>query len=42
MHRIADEIESTPETLKNAPTETPVNRIDIVSSDRKPQLVWEG
>jgi len=40
MLRIADEIESTPEKLKAAPTETPVNRIDIVSSDRKPKLTW--
>ena len=42
MNRIADEIEEDPQILKDAPTETPVNRIDIVSSDRKPQLVWEG
>ncbi len=42
MLRIADEIEQDPQILKNAPTETPVNRIDIVSGDRKPTLVWEG
>ncbi|MEM9082305.1 MAG: aminomethyl-transferring glycine dehydrogenase subunit GcvPB [Planctomycetota bacterium] len=42
LHQIADEIESDPSIVQNAPTSTPVKRIDVVAGDRKPQLVWES
>jgi glycine dehydrogenase subunit 2 len=38
---IASEIERDPTILKDAPHHTPVRRIDVVSGDRKPTLVWE-
>ncbi len=40
MLAIADEIEADASSLKHAPTDTPVRRIDVVGSDRKPRLVW--
>ena len=40
MLAIADEIEKTPEMVKRAPHDTPVRRIDVVASDRKPRLTW--
>lgn len=40
MLRIADEIESDPDVVRGAPHDTPVNRIDVVASDRKPRLTW--
>ncbi|TVQ79312.1 MAG: aminomethyl-transferring glycine dehydrogenase subunit GcvPB, partial [Phycisphaeraceae bacterium] len=40
MLRIADEIEADASSLKKAPTDTPVRRIDVVGSDRKPRLTW--
>ncbi|MEM1165659.1 MAG: aminomethyl-transferring glycine dehydrogenase subunit GcvPB [Planctomycetota bacterium] len=42
MEQIADEIEADPETVKRAPTSTPVRRIDVVAGDRKPTLVWKN
>ncbi|MEM1424084.1 MAG: aminomethyl-transferring glycine dehydrogenase subunit GcvPB [Planctomycetota bacterium] len=41
MHKIADEIEADAQGLKKAPRDTPVNRIDVVGSDRKPRLTWD-
>ncbi|MEQ8844072.1 MAG: aminomethyl-transferring glycine dehydrogenase subunit GcvPB [Phycisphaerales bacterium] len=38
MLKIADEIEADPSILHGAPSESFVDRIDIVSSDRKPKL----
>lgn len=40
--KIADEVEADPAMVRGAPHHTPVNRIDVVGSDRKPTLVWEG
>lgn len=40
MLRIADEIEADASSLKKAPSDTPVRRIDVVASDRKPRLTW--
>jgi glycine dehydrogenase subunit 2 len=42
MHRIADEIETDTSILKNAPHDTPLRRIDVVSSDRNPRLTWDA
>jgi len=42
MHQIADEIERDTTIVKEAPTSTPVRRIDVVAGDRRPTLVWEG
>lgn len=42
MERIADEIESRPDSLALAPTDAPVRRLDIVGADRKPRIVHEG
>ena len=39
MLRIADEVASDASALKEAPRDTPVRRIDVVSGDRKPKLV---
>ena len=40
MHRIADEIETNPEVVKNAPSTTPVHRLDEVKANRKPDVRW--
>ena len=40
MLKIADEIESDPAMVKAAPHDTPVRRIDVVGSDRKPRLTY--
>ncbi|MEM8835343.1 MAG: aminomethyl-transferring glycine dehydrogenase subunit GcvPB [Planctomycetota bacterium] len=42
MHAIADQIERDHESMKRAPQDTPVKRIDVVGSDRKPRLAWDG
>ncbi|MCA9309810.1 MAG: aminomethyl-transferring glycine dehydrogenase subunit GcvPB [Phycisphaerales bacterium] len=41
MLRIADEIESDTEVVRQAPHDAPTRRIDVVGSDRKPRLVSE-
>ena len=38
--KIAEEAESSPELVKNAPYETPVKRLDEVVAARKPCLNW--
>ena len=40
METIAREAAETPETLKQAPTATPVRRIDEVLAARKPVVRW--
>ncbi len=41
MLAIADEIESDPDSIKAAPEDATVNRLDEVGASRKPILVWE-
>ncbi|MBM7562960.1 aminomethyl-transferring glycine dehydrogenase subunit GcvPB [Fusibacter tunisiensis] len=41
MIDIAREAEETPELLKNAPTTTPIRRVDEVMAARSPILKWE-
>jgi len=40
MIKIAQEAESTPELLKNAPTKTIIRRVDEVKAARTPVLTW--
>ncbi|UCF97905.1 MAG: aminomethyl-transferring glycine dehydrogenase subunit GcvPB [Spirochaetaceae bacterium] len=40
MEKIAREAEESPETLRQAPTQTPVRRIDEVLAARKPIVRW--
>lgn len=40
MNRIADEIESDPEIVRQAPTDAAVRRLDEVAANRKPVLRW--
>jgi len=42
MRKIAEEIESQPELLKEAPHDTPVRRVDEATAARKPVLRWES
>lgn len=42
MRRIADEIETDPAMLAQAPMDAPVRRLDIVAADRTPRVVYEG
>jgi len=42
MIKIKKEAETNPELLKNAPSTTPVRRLDAVIAARKPVLKWEG
>ena len=42
MRRIADEIETDPASLAQAPFDARVNRLDIVAADRAPRVVFEG
>lgn len=42
MARIAREARETPEVLLEAPTKTPVRRLDEVTAARKPILTWKG
>ncbi|MBW2976195.1 aminomethyl-transferring glycine dehydrogenase subunit GcvPB [Candidatus Woesearchaeota archaeon] len=42
MIRIKKEAEESPELLHNAPSTTPVKRLDAVLAARKPVLKWEG
>ena len=41
MNAIADEIEKDPSTLKQAPEDAPVHRLDEVGATRKPILTYE-
>lgn len=41
MNAIADQIESDPESLADAPTDAVVDRLDIVAGDRNPRVVAE-
>ena len=41
MIKIKKEAEENPELLKNAPSKTPVKRLDAVIAARKPMLKWE-
>ena len=41
MRRIVDEAKTAPELLKNAPTVTPVGRLDDVKAARRPVLKWQ-
>jgi len=40
MHKIADEIETTPSLLKEAPSRAPVRRLDEVAAARTPVLTY--
>jgi glycine dehydrogenase subunit 2 len=40
MRAIAQEVEETPELVKNAPHSTRVSRLDEVTAARKPLLRW--
>ena len=42
MRRIANEIETDPASLAQAPRDAPVRRLDIVAADRAPKVVYEG
>jgi glycine dehydrogenase subunit 2 len=42
MNRIAQEAETNPELLHNAPTTTPVRRLDEVTAARQPNLRWQA
>ena len=42
MLEIADEIENQPDLVTGAPTDAPVDRLDIVAADRNPKLTHEG
>lgn len=42
MKQIAAEARETPDVLKNAPTRTPVRRVDVVYADRKPNTRWRA
>lgn len=42
MLEIADEIESDPEVVRNAPHTTPVKRLDEVSASRRPNVRWKN
>ena len=41
MRSIAQEVEETPELVKNAPHSTRVSRLDEVTAARKPILRWK-
>ena len=41
MLRIKKEGEENPAILKNAPTKTPVRRLDEVKAARKPIVKWQ-
>jgi glycine dehydrogenase subunit 2 len=41
MLKIKQEAEENPDLLKNAPSKTPVKRLDAVKSARNPILKWE-
>jgi glycine dehydrogenase subunit 2 len=41
MIKIKQEAEQNPDLLKNAPSTTPVKRLDAVLAARKPILKWE-
>lgn len=42
MIRIKEEAETDPESLKNAPQNTPVTRLDAVQAARRPVLRWKN
>ncbi|HDM70104.1 MAG: aminomethyl-transferring glycine dehydrogenase subunit GcvPB [Thermotoga sp.] len=42
LKKIVEEAKSDPNLLKNAPTKTPVGRLDEVRAVRKPKLRWRG
>ncbi len=41
MHTIAKEAEENPDLLLNAPTQTPVTRLDEARAARQPILRWQ-
>jgi glycine dehydrogenase subunit 2 len=42
MRQIAEETRTNPETLHEAPHNTPVGRLDQTLAARKPDLCWVG
>jgi glycine dehydrogenase subunit 2 len=42
MRKIAEEAESNPELLKDAPHDTPVRRVDEATAARSPILRWKS
>jgi glycine dehydrogenase subunit 2 len=41
MEIIRKEADDTPELILNAPVNTPVRRVDVVTAARKPVLKWQ-